>query len=171
MTNNQELVHLFGAGTLFSSSLLVVPQDGVHVLSEEFFVRSSGYMAQLVKAMPNTTIIGPSYICGLKEVCARLCGECLCAGLGSRLLAHGGAWGMRACVRVRGLWENWLPDCSFCIIVFWALAFWALAGWLAGTAGHVRSSPRSALGREASVCCCCCCCCFFDNFLSFALLL
>ncbi len=65
---NQELVDVFGAGTLFSSSLLVVPQDGVSVLSEEFFVRSSGYMSQLVKAMPNTTIIGPSFFCTLPAV-------------------------------------------------------------------------------------------------------
>ena len=65
----QDLVDTFGAGTLFSSSLLVVPNDGVSVLSQEFFTRSADYMGNLTSRMNGTTIQGVTYFCGLPEVC------------------------------------------------------------------------------------------------------
>jgi predicted RND superfamily exporter protein len=58
-----DLVNTFGAGTLFSSQLLVIPKDNISVLSDEFFTRSRYYMGNLTKIMNGTTILGPSYIC------------------------------------------------------------------------------------------------------------
>jgi len=63
-----DLVDTFGAGTLFRSSLLVVPDDGTKVLTADFFRRSQAYMGNLTSAMNGTKIQGLTYFCGLPSV-------------------------------------------------------------------------------------------------------